>query len=342
MPSRRRGSRPSCRPRRGALDAAGHGEVAPHAKMTPLRHAAAQLERAVRLDVAGPVVEVALEAGDGRDVDATGADARGSRRSRTRAACRPPLTTTLSPISISAVFGARTGTSSPSHGAAGLARRRAGGEWRARYPPAPTTGHRPAPVRAGPRASARRPRARRLACPTRSARPARCRRGSAAPHRRARRARCRGTRGTRGPSRVGRRARDRARPAAAAARARGSAADPRGGSVRRDGARRRGSPPSRRATARRRARCADPRRASGLDGLAVEHRAWPGGGSHPVDEHDDAVLPVEHRIAAARVGRLDHDAAADDGQRAVASSLAVSVRSAITIHRAYRHARLAS
>ena len=59
----------------------------------------------------------------------------------------------------------------------------------------------------------------------------------------------------------------------------------------------------------------------GLDGLAVHDRAWPGGGSHSVDEHDDAVLPVEHRIAATRVGRLDHDAAADDGQRAAASSL---------------------
>ena len=59
----------------------------------------------------------------------------------------------------------------------------------------------------------------------------------------------------------------------------------------------------------------------GLDGLAVHDRAWPGGGSHAVDEHDDAVLPVEHRIAATRVGRLDHDAAADDGQRAAASSL---------------------
>ncbi len=60
-----------------------------------------------------------------------------------------------------------------------------------------------------------------------------------------------------------RRARDTgcARRAGAGASARGSAADPRGGTVHPGGARPRGSPPSRRATARRRARCAAPRRA---------------------------------------------------------------------------------
>ena len=67
----------ACRPRRRARSTLPvTREVAAHAQLTTLRHAAVQLERAVGLDVARPVVEVAVEAGRRGDVDATGSDAR--------------------------------------------------------------------------------------------------------------------------------------------------------------------------------------------------------------------------------------------------------------------------